>query len=508
MKAYRKAFCLLLCAALLFSLAACGGDGEEVTTAPVIQTQKGETAASGSKADIAIGFVSADSFSPYKAKSEINRELMYLLHAGLFALKADLMPECFIAASYTQNGQTVTVTLKDDAFFSDGSRITADHAALSFTAAKNSPLYAQQLINVKSASVMSDTQIRFTLGKADVFSLNALTFPIIKENTQSPVGAGKYMLSKSGKKRVLKLNTHNESYALSQNNVLKLVDVSEDLSEQYAFMTHGTSVYIDTLDDFAYQKLSSKTAPVETTRLVFIGCRATGNSIASWAFLRRAINIGLDRTAVGGAPFLGQSTAAATPFAPSCYALSGLEITPAAGDKDRAETVLSDNGFNEKNGDGYKTNGNLVLSVTLLVCEDDPFKVSLAEAFKVDMKTLGIRVTVNKKPLLQYNEALKNGSFQLYVGEIDIGNTLALDEFFTDDGAVSFGIEKASSEAYFQFKSGKTGMTDYIDSFNTAVPFIPVCYRRAVMSYNESFFGVETAFSDPYYSVYAWTGTE
>jgi len=139
-----------------------------------------------------------------------------------------------------------------------------------------------------------------------------------------------------------------------------------------------------------------------------------------------------------------------------------------------------------------------------LVCNDNPLKVNLAKAFKEDMKELGIKINIDEQAPDKYSTKLKSGKFDLYIGEIMLCPNFALDSFFTREGSVSFGISEKSCENYFQFKKGKMSISNYLKNFSSEVPFIPVCYRRNVMSYDSTFEGVETAFDDPYYSVYSW----
>lgn len=510
MNSVYKILSLLLCAALVITLFGCKDEKTEsdnTETGTQTGTEVSQTVISTATAEISVGYVKTDSLSPYKAKSVINSELMCLLHAGLFRLESDMSVSPVIAKSYTVEGKEITVIIKDDAVFSDNTPVSADSVVRSFKAAKTSFFYSEQLKSISGAAAASEKEVRFTLSDKDVFALSLLTFPIIKSDNDNPIGAGKYLIEYRDNEPYLKLNNRSELYSISQNNEILLYDVNFGVNEQYAFMTHNTSVYIDTLDDNEYSKLSSKTAPVETTKFVFIGANAK-TGMSSWTWLRRALNIGLNRTKVGGSPLLGQSVPAATPFHPSLNELRGLEITDAGGDKARAVRIMEENGFTSLNSSGYRNKGALTLTLTLLVSDSNPLKVSLAEAFRDDMKELGIKINIDKRSGDKYLEALKGGGFDLYIGEINLPPNLALDSFFTKEGAASFGISDKCFADYFAFKKSEIIMSEYIERFYTEVPFIPVCYRRSVMSYDKAISGVETSFGDPYYSVYSWSLSE
>lgn len=512
MRVINKIICILICFSLVAVLFGCKDkekDNSESTTASdsTAKTEVSETEIIKTPTEITIGYVKSDSLNPYKLKSVVNGELMYLIHAGLFQLDGDLAATEVIAKSYNINGKTIEIEIKENAVFSDNTPINSSHIALSFKAAKASPAYSEPLKDIKSIEEISSRKVRFLLSEGDVFALNLLTFPIIKSNSDNPVGAGKYLLLYKDKKPYLKLNNHSLLYSISRNNEIKLYDVSQGVNEQYAFMTHKTSVHINTLDDYEYNKLSPKTASVETTKLVFIGINEK-SGITSWGWLRRAVNIGIDRTKVSGAPLLGQSLPAVTPFHPLFFGLRGLEVASVEGDRARAIKIIEDNGFSSKDSSGYRKKGNLTLSLSVLVCSDNPLKVDLAKAFVQDMKELGIKASVIQKGYDDYLVALKNGKFDFYIGEINLCSNLALDSFFTKNGTASYGIDEKNRKDYFSFKSGEMTLGAFIESFYTNVPFIPLCYRRSVMSYDKTITGVETAFGNPYHSIYLWATSE
>ena len=500
---------LLLCAALLLLLSSCGGNtpeepGSTAATGDTVSAAPSDAAASQEQL-ITVPYTSADSLDPFEAKSEVNRELMYLIHAGLFYLNSSMTPVRLLASGEVVEGTSVRVDIREDACFSDGSSITASDVTASFERAKNSALYSGQLAGIESAAVTGTHSVSFKLSGADIFVLNCLTFPIVSGQGKQLIGAGKYYIDSTGDAPVLHLNRYCPVYSLSQNNVLELHDIAQSSGARFAFMTGDADVYTDTMEDYSFERLSSKTVTVSTNKLVYIGANTSGSSLASWEWLRRVINIGLDRAAVGGASFRGQALPASTPFNPALYALEGLELTGDAGDPARAAVLLEENGFDSLNADGYRTNGRLSLRLTLLVCEDNPFKTELATRVADMLKELGIRIAVDKRDTEQYKEALKAGDYELYIGEVNLCDNLNLSPFFSSSGAAHYGINDEHSQSYTSFVQGKTDITAYIESFYLQVPFIPVCYRTAVMSYNPDYSGVEAEFADMYASIYLWS---
>ena len=506
---FRLMSLLIAAAALLCALTSCDTSGGAGTDGTAASRQDGTSAVSGSDISgggksITVGFVGNDSLNPFRAASEINRQLMYLIYDGLFYLSADYSVQPLLASDAEVTDSAVVVRLKDGAVFSDGSAVTGECVVNSFNLAKASPLYAAQLVNFTSC-MSNGSKLTFVTASEDVNAAACLTFPIIKADADEPVGAGRYILREENAVKYLELNRKNARFSISLNGRLGLCDVSLISTEEYAFMTGKTSVYLDTLDDGEYTKLSSKTCSVQSGNLVFIGLNCTNtSSVMSLEYVRRAINIGLDRNSVGGSPFRGQSLPAETPFPSSYYALNGLELNPDSGDRERAVKVLEEEGFTAVNASGVRSNGRIALRASVLVPTESEPKRLAAEALKTDLARLGIIITVKQLPYEEYKAAIASGAYEMYVGEIKLTDNFPLDAFFRSGGIANTGITADAAAAYYSYKKGEMSFSEYIESFYTSVPFIPLCYRQYVVSYDESLSGVESAAGDLFYSIYSW----
>ena len=123
MKNWKKWIAAILALLLLFSLSACGkkpkGEGEKELSA-------------SEQSDVRLPYSREDGINPYAAKSLLNEPIMPLLYQGLYYLDSTYREQPEIADHMSQVGTALTVTLSDNAVFSDGSKIDAGDIVYSF----------------------------------------------------------------------------------------------------------------------------------------------------------------------------------------------------------------------------------------------------------------------------------------------------------------------------------------------------------------------------------------
>ena len=207
---------------------------------------------------------------------------------------------------------------------------------------------------------------------------------------------------------------------------------------------------------------------------------------------------------IGAASFLGQTEPTTMPFKPSFYKLSGQELVSTTGDLNRAITILENNGYDKLTSEGYRTDGVNTLMLSILVCNNNPYKKSVATALQKSLETLGIKATITVKNKADYLEALKEGYYEIYIGEIELPADYDLSEFYTAEGQVNYGITEKASVNYVNFQAGRLNMTEFVENFNTDVPFAPLFFRKTVMSVNPQVSGITTNEGDVYLSASDW----
>lgn len=492
----KKIVSVLLIISMIFLLGSCGKKEETTPTETedyVLPTQVID-------ADISLPYISTDSFFPYSAKSSLNRDLIPLIYEGLFVPTEDGKGMPQLAVSGKNEGKKVTVKLLSNVKFSDGVQLTSAYVKAAYDKAKNNGYYNKSLKNIASIATPDNFTVVFTLYNPDALALNVLDFPIVRLSGKKYVGTGKYSIGYLDEIPYLQVNTNHREYNKNWNKQVALYDMAGVSSPIYPFKANEISVYKDDLSDGKYNNLSSVTVSEKMNNLVFVGVNSTwAGSVTSLPWVRQAINIGVNRSGIVAASFLGQGDPVVTPFKNSFYQLNTENLPGTNGEMERAIAILERNGYTQVNGDGVRTNGKNALRVNILVCTQNQYKLTVAQALKSSLEEIGFGVTITqKKTAKEFTDALKTGHFGLYIGETQLTANCDLSEFFTKDGTLSYGVNDEFFAEYSAYKSGVDSTTVFVEGFSTEVPFIPLFYRKTVVSVNPNITGVSAG-----YNIYA-----
>ena len=124
------------------------------------------------------------------------------------------------------------------------------------------------------------------------------------------------------------------------------------------------------------------------------------------------------------------------------------------------------------------------------------------------MEELGFGVTVTeKKTSEEFLTALKEGHYGLYIGETALTSNCDMSEFFTKEGTLNYGVDETFYAEYSLYKSGEESAMTFVESFSTEVPFIPLYYRKTVVSVNPNITGVTGGY-DCYRDICNWKMAE
>ncbi len=171
----------------------------------------------------------------YAESNDVDRDLVELIFCGLmkYNLKGEIVPDLIKEYKILNEGKVYEVTLKDNIFWSDGKKITADDVLFTIESIQDpktkSPLLANW-VGVKVEKI-DDKRLKFELKQPYSFFLERLTLKIIPKHiwenvlpenfpfsdlNLNPVGCGPYKIKNIEKKengKISSLNlTLNEKY--------------------------------------------------------------------------------------------------------------------------------------------------------------------------------------------------------------------------------------------------------------------------------------------------------
>lgn len=499
----------------------------------------------------------ADTFNPYTAKTDVNRQLCRLLYEPLVKLDNNFVPHYSVASGSELDGKTCKVTLKN-INFSDGSRVTADDVVHSFKLAKaSSGEYAYKLSSVTSASASGSGTVVFTLQKADPYALNLLDFPILKKGSESrtdsdsvvlpPIGCGRYMLNEAGDGLVLNGKSFDTSaYSVKRINLINAPDAE---SVSHYVEVGAADMYYSDISDGNILRMSGKKVNINLNSLVFLAVNQNYGDL-KLNQLRQAISSALDREAVCRDGFYNNALPATGFFNPVWEAVKSVQNIQTAADEQITVENLEEIGYNKLDSSGVRKNQNgTQLKFELMVNSENRLRVAVAQLIAAQLGNYGFKIQVVEKPYAEYNSKLAAGEFQLCLAEVAITPNMDISSLVTKGGAVAFGLpdeessgdsskktdssnndtgsagsssgESSSSDTSSDTSAdenitaaktiaelveglygGTNTAADLASVLQTEMPFIPVCYRTGVLFYNDNIENVsDSSVSDIYFSI-------
>lgn len=486
----KKAAVLILILSLIFTVF-CSCDGQDSPDAdPAVVSNLNNT----KEGVLKLAYSKADMLDPFTASMTANIQILGLVYDGLFKLDKGYEPIPVIAKSGIVGGTSVNVNL-DRAVFSDGSAVTAQDVIYSFDKAKFSPTYSEKLKNFSGANAAASNMVVFQLKSPDPYAVSCLTFPIVKNGSGGnlPVGSGRYVPEISGETTYLVVNKNKAGFNPAIKTIM-LVPVRDSSALESSLEIGNTGFHYNDLSDGVYSRINARTVDMGINNLVYLTFNSA-SEVFSNPLLRQAVGFSINRKEITSTAFQGHARETYSPFNPDWYALASKDLMLST-DISKALSLIEESGVDitEK-------------EISLLVNKENQFKLETARFIRDYLVSLGFNVILKEYELQYYTEALELGSYDMYIGEVRLSPNMDL-SVLLEGGSLSFGIdsENAACARYAQLLSGGCELMDFINTFNEELPFIPLCYRNAAVSYsNEMQSESGCCDGDVFYDIETWS---
>ena len=509
----KKIIILILCLAAVITAVILSGkltepSQPEQTTVSDEQTSSGQDEAVQEVGDVRLPYFKGKHFNPFLTDSPTNLAISTLLYDSLFVMNEDWSSSALIAKEFHNAGKNLTVKLVDSIAFSNGQSLTAYDVVYSFKLAQKSSAYKGRLSNFTKATAGADT-VTFTLNQPDVYAQQCLTFPIVQNGTGGaalPIGSGRYVLRSNNGQYVLSANLHNTRNETLATKTISLVPITAEDDEIYRVQTGALSYYYNDMSSGTYTKLTATTKPLETNNLIYLGCNGAKEVFKNKNVIN-ALHLAIDKNTLADTVFDNFCSLTETPFNPSWFALRNIQLPSYEYNLIKAGNILDEEGYNYSPNDrSYRYDANGYFSIKILVNKESLTKINCAKFIGKALLNLGINVSLEALEYSKYVEALRNGEYDLYIGEVRISPNMDLGCFFSKNGSASYGITSDTIRtAYSDFKAGNIDINTFIGVFESEAPFIPVCYRTSIAYYsNEVQLEGSMNEYDPFKNINTW----
>lgn len=400
--------------------------------------------------------------NPVTTTCYANSEILKLVYCPLIRTDDNFKPYCVLAENYVQSGLTLTVKLRSDLLFSDGTAVTAADVVKSFDAAKKntgSP-YNRQVNLMERYYAEDDLTFVCILQQQVLESAALLDIPIMK-NGESGIGCGPYIFSQINGKNVLVVN---ESYFETPSvPVIYLLETKNDENITSLFSAgeldiilaaQNSSLSLTSLRDYSIISYPSN-------NFIYIGINFANEKLAD-PTVRRALSKAIDRDSIASQSLVGLADSAEYPFNPNWYCMDNIT---AKYTDDVNLSVLGD------------------LSFSMAIPSGSDIKKTVAQGISDSLKACGVTLNIIELDPAQFEVQVKNGAYDLYLGETAISRTMDPTFLYASGAALNYGgySDAELDAAFLQFKNSEITLMQYLDQFSSRMPVIPVVFRKNVI---------------------------
>ncbi len=328
---------------------------------------------------------------------------------GLLRYTKDLAAEPDLASALPERsagGRTVTVKLRDDVTFSDGTPFTAKDVVFTYEAILDpktaSPL-ATLLDSVDSVEAVDDTTVQFVLNRPDPAFDDKLQIGIVPEHllagkelrtasfNRKPVGTGPYVVTEfqPGGRIVEEANPR---YFRGPPKIKRIVLTAvEDENARVALLEKGTIDAAGIVPKLAPRVRRNKNYNVIEVRTADARVAALPNRdpVLRDPAVRRALSYAVDREKIVQSALAGAGEPAYGPIMKGHWAYSPVVERPY--DPAKAGSLLDAAGWT-RTGDATREKGAKKLSFLLMYPANDSVRKDIALAFSSQMEKIGVDV--------------------------------------------------------------------------------------------------------------------
>ena len=433
----RKVSAFLLIFVLVFSFLGC-----DSTSSPYIPTGNGlvegsvtkPTSISSAQKDLSLAYYPDRSLNPFECTDYVNRSLMDLLYQGLFTVDAKYQVSPMLCKNYSISRDMKTyVFYLEDATFSDGTALTAADVAASLKQAKKSGFYKGRLDNLRDVTVTAEgaVQVQLTTPYENLPLL--LDIPIVKASEVTlaqPLGTGPFFFEAYEGKTWLRRNQKwwcSATLPIATDYIsLRHATSPSQLRDEFELSDLGMVIADPGSVTYAdFHSNSEELWSYESGVFLYLATNDKSKVFADPA-IRQALTYAIDRSGLVNQYYRGFATPTTLPVSPS----SPLYLTELAStvryDPSRLSAAVEAAGL-ENN------------AVVLLVNASDGIRLRAARSIAAKLNECGLKVTTSELQESEYLKALKNGKFDLHLGQTKLSANGDLSAFFSSGGSLNFG---------------------------------------------------------------------
>ncbi len=470
--------------------------------------------------EINIGISGYDTINPLLS---ISRDVQYIdkiIFEPLLEITQDFKIKNCLAKEFSKiNSNTYIVKLRDDKYWHDGEKFTAEDVIFTINNLKNSKvesIYKENVADIEKIEKVDDYTIRIILNKEVDFFEYMMCLPILashaydsntlKSKTDIPIGTGTYKIKEIREEKIIieKYNYADSSKIEKINLILK--SLPKDLyvafiNKEIDFMITDNIKYEEYIGSIGYNIKNVNNREFDYLIL------NNSKGILTQKEIRQVVKYSIDKNKINYNIFYNKYKISDFPLGYDNYLYNyDNEIKF---DINKAKNILIEKGWKLQNNVWIKNNKKLEFN--LLVSKENKNRVIVAENIKEQLGEAGIIINIIKANDYQFNNYIKTNNYDIILTGNIISNNPNLETYFGDNNLSKFyneeilnilneikNIEDQEDELKKKYNRIK-------EIYDEEVPFISLYFNSLFILSNKTLKGnLEGNWYNVYYNIDTW----
>lgn len=376
------------------------------------------------------------SMNPYASTDFVNRTLFSLLYQGLFAVDSGYNATPILCSKYyvSEDMDTYTFYIEEDARFSDGTRLSIRDVYASYLHAMQSKMYKGRFAHVREITVTQDGGLRIRLDTAFEDLPILLDVPIVKADEvefPEPIGTGPYILERIPYGKRLQ---RNHDWWCAKAADLLVTDPTIELREAtsanqirdaFEFSDVGLVRSDPGTDSYADYRCDYELFDCENGEFLYLAWSANSEWYEKTTF-RKALTHAIDRDYLVEEYYRGFAHSATLPASPqSPYYNTQLAARYGYDPEAFAAAV--------------EKSGMLGATIRILVNKQDTIRLRVAREIAKMLEAGGVKVELMEYSGSTYQYFLRVWDYDFYIGKTQLSPNMDLSPFFANRGSLRSG---------------------------------------------------------------------
>lgn len=395
------------------------------------------------------GILSMDRISTLNPVTSKDRDVYYLnklLYRSLFQLDETLKAREDLVRTFQldETARTLTLELKEDVRWADGSPIRPEDVQFSIEAYKRASysgqtLYQTQVTPILQVRIQGDSII-LRYGRENEFALEDLTFPILNQKSYRdfnqalrsdinmlPMTSGPYKITSFNPYSELILEGNKEYSGKVPGNQLVFRIIPKE-SENLNLIDPNliTVAFSEKLTrDVDYSNLKADMGSFLSNEVEWIGFNTTRPPYNNKE-MRKAIALAVNAEEILDYSYYGNGILTDSLYFPGYWGV-GNEGDSYPQDTASTMEILSKLNYKDQDGDGILEDGEeKKLSLEILINEGNASRKLASEQIAEDLRKAGFEVTIRQEPQDAYLRSLQSLNYDIYLGGAKMGENYDL----------------------------------------------------------------------------------